>query len=119
MGNKIKKDTVFIEAVALTNSSAFNAGECVGHYLSDGKWIAKDSTGKKWQSLVGNSRNENYYRFINQYSMGDIVQYLLDKVENYSTVAYGFLVEAVETALKETKVCCIDDICKYVTEKLI
>lgn len=31
MGNKIKRTTVFIEVVALTNSTAFKVGETVGN----------------------------------------------------------------------------------------
>lgn len=119
MGNTIKKETVFIETMVLTNSSAFREGEYVGNYKQDGRWIAKDSNGKKWQNLTSNLRNENFYKFINQYSMPELVQYLRDKVADYYTVAYEFLVTAIETTFEETRMCCIDDIYKYVSKNLI
>lgn len=73
MANTIKRNTIFIECMALTNSQAFGAGECVGNYRKDDMWIVKDSNGKKWRNLTANLRNENYYKFINQYSMSDII----------------------------------------------
>lgn len=50
MGNRIKKDSIFIIAETLTDSSAFKAGETIGNYKDDNRWITKDSTGKKWQN---------------------------------------------------------------------
>lgn len=51
MGNKIKRTTVFIEVVALTNSTAFKVGETVGNYKDDlNRWVATDS-----DSNVGNA----------------------------------------------------------------
>ena len=119
MANTIKRDTVFIECMALTNSSAFGAGECVGNYRKDDMWIAKDSNGKKWRNLTANLRNENFYKFINQYSMSDIIYYLMDKNADYQTVMTDMLIEAIETTFEETRVCCIDDIYNYISENLI
>lgn len=120
MANTIKRTTVFIEAMAMTDSSAFGAGEAVGNYKDEfGRWIAKDSNGKKWHNLPSNLRNENFYRFENQYSMSDIIYYLMDKNEDYQTVMWGILVEAVNTAFKEATINCIDDIYRYVSENLI
>lgn len=119
MKNTIKRDTIFIEALTLTKSSAFGAGECIGNYKKDGKWITKDSNGKEWQNLARNLRNENFYQFRQQYSMGEIVQYLRNKCEDYYTVAYEFLQEAVETTFEEIQVRCIDDIYQYVTKNLL
>lgn len=84
MGNKIKRTTVFIEVVALTNSTAFKVGE-----------------------------------FVNQYSMSDIIYYLMDRNIDYQTVMWEMLVEAVEITFKEARVTCIDDIYKYIVQHLI
>ena len=119
MANTIKRNTVFIECMALTNSQAFGAGECVGNYRKDDMWIAKDSNGKKWRNLTANLRNENFYKFINQYSMSDIIYYLMDKNADYQTVMTDMLIEAIETTFEETRVCCIDDIYNYISENLI
>ena len=82
-------------------------------------WIAKDSNGKKWRNLTANLRNENFYKFINQYSMSDIIYYLMDRNADYQTVMTDMLVEAIETTFEETRVCCIDDIYNYISENLI
>ena len=119
MANTIKRNTIFIECMALTDSEAFGAGECVGNYRKYDMWIAKDSNGKKWRNLTANLRNENFYKFINQYSMSDIIYYLMDKNADYQTVMTDMLIEAIETTFEETRVCCIDDIYNYISENLI
>ena len=43
MANTIKRNTIFIECMALANSQAFGTGECIGNYRKDDMWIAKDS----------------------------------------------------------------------------
>lgn len=119
MGNRIKKDTVFIVAETLTDTNAFKSGEISGNYKDDNGWIVTDSQGKKWQNLISNLRNENFYKIINQYSMPDIIFYLQSKNEDYLTVMWETLVDAVKTAFKETRITFIDDIYKYVSVHLI
>ena len=120
MKNRIKKDTVFIVAETLTDNSAFKASETIGNYKDDDdRWITIDSQGKRWQNLISNLRNENFYKIINQYSMSGIIYYLQSKNENYLTVMWEALVDAVKTTFMETRVTCIDDIYKYVSEHLI
>ena len=119
MGNRIKKDSIFIIAETLTDSSTFKAGEIIGNYKDDNRWIIKDSTGKKWQNLISHLRNANLFKIINQYSMEDIVWFLRERNENYLTVSYGFLVDAVKTTFQEARVTCIDDVYNYVLENLI
>ena len=70
----------------------------------------------KWKEIL---RNENFYKFINQYSMSDIIYYLMDKNADYQTVMTDMLIEAIETTFEETRVCCIDDIYNYISENLI
>ena len=119
MGNRIKKNSIFIVAETLADSSAFKAGEVIGNYKDDTRWIATDSNGKKWQNLIGNLRNENFFKIINQYSIEDIVYYLQGKNENYLTVMWKMLVDAVKITFAETRVTCIDDIYNYVSENLV
>lgn len=120
MANRIKRTTVFIEAVALVNSEAFKSGEKVGNYKDEfNRWIVTDGNGKRWRSLPGNLRNENFYKFINQYSMSDIVYYLMDRNEDYQTVLWESLVGAIETTFREERVNCLEDIYRYVVEHLI
>lgn len=119
MCNTIKRDSIFIECVALTDSNAFGAGECIGNYRKDGMWIAKDSNGKKWRNLSKNLRNEHFYQFINQYSMNDIIYYLMEKNTDYQTVMWEMLVEAIETTFEEAIIYCIEDVYKYISENLI
>lgn len=117
--NRIKRNTIFIEVVAKTNSSAFKAGEKVGNYRDDNMWIAKDRNGKKWRNLTSNLRNSDYYDFVNQYSLEDIVYYLMDRNADYQTVLWESLVSAVKTAFNETIINNIDDLYNYIVSNLI
>ena len=120
MGNRIKKDSIFIVAEALTDNSAHVTGEIVGNYKEcDNRWITTDSNGKKWQIFISHLRNANLFKIINQYSMEDIVWFLRERNENYLTVSYGFLVDAVKTTFQEARVTCIDEVYNYVLENLI
>lgn len=119
MGNRIKNDSIFIVAETLINSSAFKTGEVVGNYKDDNEWIATDISGKRWQNLISHLRNENYFKIINQYSMSDIIYYMQSKNENYYTVMWEILVDAVKTTFKEARVTCIDDIYNYISANLI
>ncbi len=119
MGNAIKRNSIFVVAETLTDSSAFNKGEIIGNYKDDDRWIVKDCNGKKWQNLLTHLRNDKFYKIINQYSMEDIVYYLQSKNEDYYTVMWEMLVDAIKTTFKETRVTCIDDIYNYISENLI
>lgn len=119
MSNTIKRNTVFIECMALTNSSAFAAGEVIGNYKHDNMWIVNDSNGKKWRNSTNNLRNENYFKFINQYTMMDIVYYLMNRNADYQTVLTEMLVDAIERAFDEAWICCIEDVYKYISKNLI
>lgn len=119
MCNTIKRNTIFIEAIALTNSEAFKTNEIIANFKIDGMWLSKDSNGKKWRNLTGNLRNEHYYCFVNQYSLNDIIFYFIGKNEDYATVASGFFQEAIETAFNESVITCIDDLYKYISCNLI
>lgn len=119
MGNRIKKDSIFIVAETLTDSSAFKAGETIGNYKDDNGWITTDTDGKRWKNLICHLRNENFFKIINQYSMSDIIYYLQSKKADYYTVMWEMLVDAVKNTFQETRITCIDDIYKYVSENLI
>ena len=120
MANRIKRDSVFIEAMALTDSSACYTDELIGNYKDDfNRWIFVDSKGKKWHNLTSNLRNDNYFEIVNQYSMEDIIDYLFRRNLSYQTVMTGMLVDAVKTTFKETRVVCIDDIYRYMVKNLI
>lgn len=120
MGNIIKRDSIFIEAKALTDSNACITGELIGNYKDDsGRWIFVDPNGKRWQNLTSHLRNENYFEIINQYSMGDIIDYLFRRSLNYQTVMPEMLIDAVRTTFRETRVVCIEDIYRYMVKNLI
>lgn len=120
MGNRIKRTTVFIEAVTVINTTALKADEVMGCYKDEfNRWVTTDENDKRWQVLPGNLRNENFCKFVNQYSMSDIIYYLMDRNTDYQTVMWEMLVEAVETTFKKARVTCIDDIYKYIVQHLI
>lgn len=120
MGNRIKRDSIFIEAEALTDSNACITGELIGNYKDDsGRWIFVDSNGKRWQNLTSHLRNENYFDIINQYSMGDIIDYLFRRNLSYQTVMTEMLIDAIQTTFKETRIVCIEDIYSYMVKNLI
>lgn len=114
MENRIKNNSIFIVAETLVDNSAQKAGEIVGYYKDDNRWITEDTSGKKFQNLISNLRNGNYYKVLKQYSVADIVEYLRSRNENYYTVCYEFIVNAIHTAFKETRISSIDDIYGYV-----
>ena len=122
MENTIKRNSILVELMALTNNSAFGGGEVVSCHKDpeDGHWITTDSNGKKYQSFISHMRNENYYKLINQYSLEDIRYYLYDKYPDMQTVIWEMLRDAIYTALKETGYAMtIDSICKYIATELI
>ena len=120
MGNVIKRDTVFIEVMTMTSSSAYEPGEAIGIFKDvDYGWTSKDSKGNWWHMFIDHIRNENFYKVINQYSMSDIVYYLQERNSDYYTVMWDILVDAIKTTFRETKITCIDDIYKYIATNLI
>lgn len=121
MGNTIKRNTIFVEAMAMINNSAFGAGEAVTAFKFEGKWIARDANGKFWSMLVSHLRNEKLFEIKKQYSMSDIIYYLMEKNPDYQTVAWEILEEAVNTTFAEANLygCGVDGIYKYVSEHLI
>lgn len=119
MANVIKHNTVFIECMALINTNAFGEGELLGVFRQDGRWITKDSNEKRYQVSTSQLRENVFCNFINQYSMNDIILYLMERNEDYQTVYTGFLIEAIETTFEEAVVCCIEDIYKYISENLV
>lgn len=118
MGNVIKRDTVFIEAVALTESSAFNVDDEVTFFKRDNNWLTRKD-GKYYQTFISHVRNEHFYYVVNQYSIKDIVLMIQNRDESYCSVFWDFFVEAIETTFKETEIKCVDDICDYIMENLI
>jgi hypothetical protein len=119
MGNVIKRNSVFIEAVALTDSSAFRQGEQIGNFKQDGRWIAKDQNGKKWVNLVANLRNEHYFRFVRQFSMADLVCSLQQRNADYHTVMPEQIEDVIRKTFDEANVRCLDDIYEYVSAHLL
>lgn len=120
MGNRIKKDSIFIVAETLIDNSAQKAGEVIGYHKDDNnRWITEDINGNKFQNLISNLRNGNYYKILKQYSVSDIVDYLRSRNKNYYTVCYEFIVNAIHTAFRETRISSIDDIYGYVHTYLL
>ena len=120
MANRIKNDSIFIVARALTDSNAFKVGDVIGNYKDDSeRWIAKDGNGKRWQHLITDLTNRCYFEIIGQYSMNDIIYYLENKNDDYQTVMWEMLVDAVKTTFKESRVTSLDNIYKYIVENLI
>ena len=120
MGNRIKRDSIFIEAKALTDSSACITGELIGNYKDDsGRWIFVDSKGIRWENTISCLRNDDYFEIVNQYSMSDIIDYLLIKNKDCQTVMTEMLVDAIRTTFEETRVVYIEDIYRYIVKNLI
>lgn len=121
MGNTIKRNTIFIEAMTMRDNAAFGAGEAVTVFKFEEKWITRDASGKFWKLPVSLLRNEHLFTVNKQYSMSDICCYLMDKNENYQTVAWCFLEDAVNTTFAEANLygCGLEGIYKYVSEHLI
>lgn len=117
--NTIKRDTIFIETVALTKTCICEAGELLGFYKLENCWATRDSNNKGYRGLVSHLRNGEYYKFLRQFSMIDIVDYLKFKDENYQTVSDERLVQVIETTFEETKVTCLDDIYNYIKKHLL
>lgn len=121
MGNTIKRDAIFIEAMAMKDNAAFGADEAVTALKFEGKWITRDVNGKFWRLPVSLLRNKSLFTVNKQYSMSDIIYYLMEKNPGYQTVAWEFLEDAVDTTFAEANLygCGVDGIYKYVSENLI
>lgn len=119
MGNVIKRNTVFIEATAVTNSCAYEKGTRIGLFKRDSDWLSKRDDGKYWKTFISHIRNEHYYSVNKQYSIEDIVDYLRRRNRDYYTVMWEMIVDAINTTFDETEVKCIDDIYEYVNANLL
>ena len=122
MGNVIHRNTVFIEAKNLVDFNSFNAGNIIGVYRDPYResWIVVDPNGQRWCMCTSNLRNENYFKFIHQYSISDIIYKLMEINSDYETVMWDMLEDAVNTTFKEAKeLSSIEDIYKYISKNLI
>ena len=121
MGNVIKRNTVFIEAMSLVDNNAFGAGEVVSVFKMENNWITQDSKGEYFRVPASLIRNENFTKVEKQYSINDIIYYLMEKNVDYQTVAWEILEEAVVTAFKEMYFygATLNDIYNYIAEHLI
>lgn len=119
MSNVIKRSTLFMETIALTNCIPFIEGECAGFFKWQGKWVVKDSNNALWTIAAKHLRNEKLFQIVKQWTMDDIVLYLMDRNEDYQTVDSHILEDAINTALMEGKICCIEDLYEYIVENLI
>lgn len=121
MGNVIKRNSVFVEAEVLLNNSASKAGDALAVFKFEGKWITRDSQGKCWRMPLSILRNEHFFKVKAQYSMSDIIYYLMDKNTDYQTVLWESLEEAINTTFAELQIYGygIEDIYKYISQNLI
>lgn len=121
MGNVIKRNTVFMECMAMRDITAFAAGEIVSVYRIENKWVTQDSNGKYFRIDSSFLRKDEFFKINKQYSMSDIIYYLMDKNVDYQTVCWELLEEAVLTAFKEMYFygATLDDIYNYISGNLI
>lgn len=121
MGNVIKRNTVFMECMTMRDITAFAAGEIVSVYRIENKWVTQDSNGKYFRIDSSFLRKDEFFKINKQYSMSDIIYYLMDRNVNYQTVAWEFLEEAVLTAFKEMRFygATLNDIYNYILDYLI
>lgn len=120
MANKIRKDTIFIEAVALTDNQAYVTGEVLGNYKDQyNRWITINSENKKYRNLVSNLRNDNMYKVVNQYSLYDIVNWLYMRNTDYQTVYVEMLVDAIKETLENVRCTNLEDMYRYIATNLI
>lgn len=119
MGNVIKRNSVFIIGECLVDNTAFGEGEVVPFFRSDDRWITIDSNGKRWRSVVSHMRNENCYRFVEQYTISDIVYYMWDRNSDFQTVFTEILVDAIKETLNTVYCTSLEDVYKHISENLI
>lgn len=101
----IKQNSKYVEAMALTDSAAFVAGELVVVWKDEhGRWITKDSNGKKWHLLTNHLRNDCFYKIIRQSKGIEVRPAAYDLMymdENFQTVFWDFIIDAIENSLKD------------------
>lgn len=121
MGNVIKRNTVFMECMAMRDITAFAAGEIVSVYRIENKWVTQDSNGKYFRIDSSFLRKDEFFKINKQYSMSDIIYYLMDKNVDYQTVYREILEEAVFTAFKEMNFygATLDNVYNYISSNLI
>lgn len=121
MGDVIKRNTVFMECMTMKDITAFAAGEMVSVCRIENKWVTQESNGKYFRIDSSFLRKDEFFKINKQYSMSDIIYYLMDRNANYQTVAWEFLEEAVLTAFKEMRFygATLNDIYNYIPDYLI
>lgn len=115
----IKRNSVFLSVEQLVDTNCSGSGEILGYHKDDNRWLTKASDGKIYCAPPSSLRNDNFCRIINQYSMSDIIYYLMDKNPDYQTVPWELLEEAVDTTFRKSRLWTIEDIYNYITEYLI
>lgn len=121
MGNVIKRNSVFVEVEVLLNNSASKAGDSLAIFKFEDKWVTRDTQGKCWRMLISILRNEHFFKVKKQYSMSDIIYYLMNRNPDYQTVLWETLERAVNTTFAELRTYGygIEDIYKYISQNLI
>lgn len=115
----MKRNTVIAEVEHLVGNNAFGVGEVACVHKENGQWIMVDNDGERWLVFGSNLRNKDCYRPIKEMSVSDIIYELYERDGDYQTVAWGLLEEAIETALRESKSCSIENVINYIMENLI
>ena len=115
----IKHNSVFLSVEQLVDTNCAGGGEILGFYKDGSRWLTKASDGKTYRIPLISLRNDDFYKILNQYSMSDIIYYLMDKNPDYQTVLWELLEEAVNTAFRKSRLWTIEDIYNYITEYLI
>lgn len=117
----IHRDTIFIETESLDDLLVYNAGDKVGYFKREKKWLTKNKKDnyKMWRVSQDVLRNEALVKIIRQYSMSDIIYYLFRRNSDYQTVYWDMLEHAIKRTFEETRVTCLEDIYEYISSNLI
>lgn len=116
---KIEHDVVFISVESQINTDYIIKGEIFGLYKTNNVWLHRQNEGKLLRAAQNIIQNDNYFKVLKQYSMSDIIYYLLDKHPDCQTVMWDMLEDAINTTFDEACLCTIDDICEYISKNLI
>lgn len=119
MANTIKRTTRYMEVEIQRNVSAFGEGEVLFLWKEDNRWITKDSNGKRYHFTLNFLRNPVWVNILTNYTKADIIYWLQEQNEDYYTVAWDYLSEAIDTTLKESNPSYLGDIYEYISENLI
>lgn len=116
---KIKHDTIFISVESQISNDYIIEGEVFGLYKTNNVWLHRQNKCKLLRVTQNIIKNDNYFKVLKQYSMSDIIYYLMDKYPDCQTVMWEMLESVVNTTFDEVSLCTIDDICEYITKNLI